>query len=303
MTEPVAQASRTDPPRPARLWLALLAIGVAWGLTGPLAKLAVSTGHHPIGVTFWETLIGATVLGGVLLARRKSFPLDRRHLSFFLTCGLLGTALPNSLSYTAYNHLPVGVIVMVLALVPMATLALSVPLGVDRLDCQRLFGLALGGAAVMFIVLPEASLPERGQAAWVALPVIVSLSYAGENVIIATRRPQDCDGLTLMCGLSWGAVILLTPPLIATDAWFDITRLGPAEQAVITIAALHLGAYFGFIWLIGQAGPVFAAQVGHVVTGSGVILGILIYSERHSPWVWAALALVISGLSLVKPRQ
>jgi drug/metabolite transporter (DMT)-like permease len=161
----------------------------------------------------------------------------------------------------------------------------------------------MGAVAVGLIVLPDASLPEPGQAAWVALPVIVSLAYAAENIYIATARPAGVDALTILCGLFWGALIQLTPFVLASGAWFDITRLGPPEQAIIAISVLHIGAYFGFIWLIGQAGPVFASQVGYVVTASGVILGMLIYAERHSPWIWAALALMFGGLALVKPKR
>jgi drug/metabolite transporter (DMT)-like permease len=106
----------------------------------------------------------------------------------------------------------------------------------------------------------------------------------------------------VICGLSWGALALLTPAVIAADAWVDITRFGPPEQAVIAISFVHMAAYFGFIWLIGRAGPIFASQVGYVVTGSGVVLGMIVYGERHSPWVWAALALMFAGLALVKPR-
>ncbi len=297
MTQPTAEH------RPALLWLALVVIGIGWGITGPLAKLAVSTGNHPIGVTFWNTVIGTVVLTAVLLASGRRLPLGRRHLVFFLICGFLGTALPNSLSYTAYQHLPIGIISIVIALVPMATLLLALPLGIERPDFRRLTGLGLGAVAVGLIVAPEASLPEPGQAAWVALPVIVSLAYAGENVYIAAARPAGVDALTILCGLFWGALILLTPVLLASGAWFDITRLGPPEQAVFAITALHMGAYFGFIWLIGQAGPVFAAQVAYVVTGSGVILGMIVYAERHSPWIWAALALMFAGLALVKPKR
>jgi drug/metabolite transporter (DMT)-like permease len=272
-------------------------------MTGPFSKLAVSTGNHPIGVAFWSTAIGAVALTAVLLARGRRLPLDRRHLVFFLVCGLLGTALPNSLSYTAYRHLPVGVMSIVMALGPMATLLLALPLGLERPEPWRLAGLGLGALAVLLIALPEASLPEPGQAVWVALPVIVALSYASENIYLAAARPPGIDALTILCGLSWGALILLTPVALVSDAWFDITRLGPPEQAIFANAALHLCAYFGFIWLIGQAGPVFASQVGYVVTGSGVVLGMLIYGERHSAWIWAALALMFAGLALVKPKQ
>jgi len=285
------------------LWLVLLLIGLGWGATGPFSKLAVSTGNHPIGVTFWNTAIGAVGLTSILLATGRRLPYDRRHLIFFLVCGFLGTALPNSLSYTAYQHLPIGVTVMVIALVPMATMLIALPLGIERLDPLRVVGLGLGTLAVLLIALPETSLPEPGQAIWVALPVIVSLAYAGENIYISTRKPPDCGALTVICGLSWGALILLTPAVVVADAWVDITRFGPPEQAIIAISFVHMGAYFGFIWLIGQAGPIFASQVGYVVTASGVVLGMAVYGERHSPWVWAALALMLAGLALVKPRQ
>ena len=302
MTQPTAAPDPTAH-RPALLWLALIVIGIGWGVTGPLSKLAVSTGNHPIGLAFWETTIGAVVLTAVMLARGRRLPLDRRYLVFFLVCGLLGTALPSSLSYTAYRHLPIGVMAIVLALVPMPTLLLALPLGLERPDPWRLAGLGLGAVAVLLIVAPEASLPEPGQAAWVALPVIVSLAYAGENIFIATARPPGIDALTVLCGLFWGALILVTPAMLAAGAWFDITRLGLPELAIVAIAGLHICAYFGFVWLIGQAGPVFASQVAYVVTGSGVVLGMLIYGERHSPWIWAALALMFAGLALVRPKR
>ncbi len=303
MTRPASPAPNPAKHRPALLWLALIVIGIGWGITGPFSKLAVSTGNHPIGVTFWNTVIGAVVLTAVLLLSGRRLPLDRRHLVFFLICGLLGTALPNSLSYTAYRHLPIGVMSIIIALVPMATLLLALPLGIERRDPRRLAGLGLGAVAVGLIVLPEAGLPDPGQAAWVALPVIVSLAYAAENIYIATARPAGCGALTVVCGLSWGALILLAPTVVAADAWVDITRFDPPELAIFVISALHMGAYFGFIWLIGQAGPVFASQVAHVVTGSGVILGMIVYAERYSPWIWAALALMFAGLALVKPKR
>ena len=303
MTHPADLTTDQTAPRPALLWLVLLAIGLGWGATGPFSKLAVSTGNHPIGVTFWNTAIGAVGLTSILLATGRRLPYDRRHLIFFIVCGFLGTALPNSLSYTAYQHLPIGMNVMVIALVPMATMLIALPLGIERLDPLRVVGLGLGTLAVLLIALPETSLPEPGQAIWVALPVIVSLAYAGENIYISTRKPPDCGALTVICGLSWGALILLTPAVVVADAWVDITRFGPPEQAIIAISFVHMGAYFGFIWLIGQAGPIFASQVGYVVTASGVVLGMAVYGERHSPWVWAALALMLAGLALVKPRQ
>ena len=180
---------------------------------------------------------------------------------------------------------------------------MSLPLRIERLDVRRLLGLGFGVAAVLLIALPETSLPAPDQVAWVVLPVVVSLSYAAEIVYIAGAKPPGCSVLETMCGLLWGAIFLLTPAVVVSDAWVDITRFGPPEQAIIAVSVLHMGAYFGFIWLIGKAGPVFASQVGYIATGSGGLLRLIVYSERHSPWVWTALALMFAGLTLVKPRR
>lgn len=303
MTLRAPETDEKDERSPRFLWLGLWAIGIAWGLTGPLSKLAVSTGNHPIGVSFWDSLLSAVILSAVLVARRQPIALSRRHAAFYLTCAVLGTALPNVLSYTAYQHLPVGVMAMILSTVPMMTLAISLPIGVERATQRRVVGLGIGVVAVMMIYLPGTSLPHPELAIWVLLPVLVALSYAVENVVIARFRPSDLDSITIICALSWGGTLLLLPPMIYTNAWFNITVFGPPEQAVVGNALLHVGAYVGFVWTIGCAGPVFAAQVGYIVTGTGVILGMIVYGERHSLWVWGALALIVFGLSLVKPQR
>lgn len=288
--------------QPFRLWLALVSIGMCWGAAGPLSKLAMSTGHHPIGVAFWNVTLGACLTTTALLLTRGRLPLSRRHLFFFSCCGLLGRALPSSLNYAAFAHLPVGVVVMINATTPMMTFLIALMIQIETIDVRRLVGLGLGTTAVMLIVLPGTSLPSPEQAAWVVLPVVVSLCYAGESVYIAKARPPDCDALTTMCGITWGAFIALAPAVTAWDAWPHAEMIGPPEIAIAAGAVLHLGAYFGFVWLIGRAGPVFATQVGYIVTGTGVVLGIIVYGERHAAWVWLALALIFAGLALVSKR-
>ena len=79
---------------------------------------------------------------------------------------------------------------------------------------------------------------------------------------------------------------------------FDVSEL-----ALIAMTFAHILAYGGFVWLIGRAGPVFAAQVAYVVTLTGVFLGIVILGEVHSTWVWLSLVLMMAGLALVQPRE
>lgn len=295
--------SAAAPTRDLAAWIVLFICGLSWGVTGPLSKLAVSTGHHPVAITFWSVLIAAVVFS-IVMALRGGWPkLTGLTVVFFLGCGFLGTAFPNSLSYEAYRHLPVGVNVMILSLVPMATLLIALPLGVERLDMRRALGLALGVAAVALITLPSTSLPSPETAIYVALPVMVAISYAAENVWIARLQPKGMSTIVVMWGLSIGGLLLLAPVVFSLGILFDITALGPPEMAVIASSIVHICAYFGFVWMINRSGPVFASQVGYIVTATGVLLGMAFYGERHSIWVWAALALMMIGLSLVRPEE
>lgn len=288
---------------PAGLWLALVLIGAAWGSTQLLSKIVMNAGHPPLGVAVVAALLAGVLTTALLLASGRRLPLARRHLVFYAVCGLTGTALPNVLSYTGMRELPVGIMAIVISVVPIMTFLGALLLGVERSEPRRVLGLACGMAAVLLLVLPKASLPDPEDAAWVILPVLVGLSYTVENLYIAGNQPREVDPLQTLCGLVWAALLMLLPAAAATGAWMRIGTPGTVELALLLMTCLHLCAYGGFVWLIGRGGPVFAAQVGYVVTLSGVLLGMAVLGERHSAWVWLALALMLTGLALVRPRR
>ena len=283
-------------------WLALLAIGLGWGTTQLLSKIIVNAGHHPVGITLTGTALGAVIVTAALVSSGRRLPLGRPHLIFYGICGLLGTALPNSVGYLAYQHLPVGVVSILMAMVPMMTLLGALVIGLERLEIVRLLGLALGGGAVLLLVLPRSSLPEPDKAVWIVLPVITVLAYSAENLYIARARRSDLDAMQVLCGLFWGALVLLVPSAALFDGWMALGRFDRAEIALIVTTVLHIGAYGGFVWLIDRAGPVFAAQVGYVVTLTGIFLGMAVLGETNSIWIWLSLVAMLTGLTLVRPR-
>lgn len=283
-------------------WLALVTIGIGWGSTLLLSKIIVSAGHHPLGITLTGTALGTVMVTGILVVTGRRLPLRHADLVFYGICGLVGTALPNSVSYVAYEHLPVGVISILMAMVPMMTLLGALAIGLERLEPIRILGLALGGGAVLLLVVPESSLPDPDKAVWIILPVISVLSYSTENLYIARARRADLEPLQVLCGLFWGALVLLLPVTAALDGWMPLGRFDAAEFALYATTCLHIGAYGGFVWLIGRAGPVFAAQVGYVVTLTGVFLGMIVLGETNSGWFWFSLVAMLTGLTLVRPR-
>jgi drug/metabolite transporter (DMT)-like permease len=99
-----------------------------------------------------------------------------------------------------------------------------------------------------------------------------------------------------------GAVMAL-PLAVLSGQWFDpFADWGRAETALVASSIAHALAYATYVWLAAQAGAVFAAQTGYIVTGTGVIWAMLLLGERFSPFVWAALGVMMLGLFLVQPR-
>jgi drug/metabolite transporter (DMT)-like permease len=292
-------------PRPAapRLaaWGALICVGLAWGFTQILGKTAASTGHASVSLAFWQTILGSAFFLAVMRLTGRRLPLTRRHLTFYAVCGLTGTALPHAVSYLTIRHLPVGVQSIVFATIPMATLAIAALAGQERPTLRRVLGLGMGFLGVAALVGPQASLPGPDDAFWALLLLAAVASYSFEAVYVARARPADLDPVQVMAGLTLGALALLAPAAAVGGVWAPPASFGAAEAALAAAAMLHVMAYLGLVWLIGVAGPVFASQLSYVVTATGVLSGMVLLGERHGPWVWAALALMAAGLTLVRP--
>ncbi|MEL6196854.1 MAG: EamA family transporter, partial [Pseudomonadota bacterium] len=138
---------------------------------------------------------------------------------------------------------------------------------------------------------------------FVLLPLVSATCYALENIVIAKFRPPGVDALQIGCGLLWAAVIMLAPIVLIGGFETMPQRLDSATVQLFAVTVFNIIAYLGFVWLIGHGGPVFASQVGYIVTATGVLSGIIFLGERHGLTLWLAMALLFAGVALVSPRR
>ena len=282
----------------------LLGSGLAWGSTQTLGKIAVSTGHQQFGLIFWQLAIGAVFLGLITLIQRKSVPLSRATLGFSVVIAVIGTIIPNSAFYYAVAHLPAGIMSIIISTVPLLSFPIALAIGMDRFSLPRLVGLLCGLAGVALIALPQASLPEIGMAAFIPIALIGPLFYACESNLVGRYGTAGMDPLQAMFLTSAVGTVLALPLALGSGQWINpVARFGPPEMALVASSLVHALAYTGYLWLAARAGAVFAAQTGYIVTATGVIWAIVVLDERYSGWVWAALVLMLFGLSLVQPRE
>lgn len=287
--------------KPLRLTALLVAMGAGWGLSQPLTKIAVSTGLPTLGLLAWQLIIGAVLLCGLIVLRGGRIPMAPRNLAFYAAIALIGSILPNSASYQAARYLPSGIISILLSTVPMIAFPVALAMGLERFRPRRLLGLVFGLVGVLLITLPEASLPERALMIFIPLALIAPVFYGVEGNFVAKFGTGGVDAITLIAGASVVGAVLVTPVALATGNWVapDWTL---AHGALLAAALLHAVVYVGYVWVVGQAGSVFAAQVSYLVTGFGVLWAVLLLGERFAPTVWAAMAVMFVGLALVQPR-
>ncbi len=288
----------------AGLLLILVVLGAGWGATQPLAKIAVSGGYQPLGLVFWQLVIGAVILGVITHLRGHRLPLGPAQIRLYAVIALVGTVLPNSASYAAIARLPSGLISVLLSLVPMFAFAIALTMRIDRFSLARLGGLCCGLVGVLLIVGPEASLPERAMVAFIPLALIAPFFYALESNIVAKWGTAGVGPIRLLYGASLAGVLISFPLAVASGQFIDPRPpWGVEDAALVASAMIHAFVYTVYVWLVGRAGAVFAAQVSYLVTGFGVLWAMLILGERYSGWVWAALLVMLAGLFLVQPRR
>jgi len=282
----------------------LVLLGAGWGMIQPLAKIAVSEGYRHFGLIFWQFVIGAAVMSVLTVIRGRGLPFGARQIRFYIIIALIGTLIPNATSYEAVRHLPAGIISILMSLMPMFAFPIALAFGIDRFNWWRLAGLALGLVGVSLLIVPDTSLPDAAMVAFIPLAIIAPLFYGLEGNVVAKWGTAGCDPIQVLLGASVVGAILTAPLAIYTGQWIDPRPpWGAPDAALVLSSVIHVIAYSTYVWLLGRAGSVFAAQTAYLVTVFGVFWAMLILSESYSAWIWAALGLIFAGLFLVQPRR
>ena len=280
----------------------LLFMGIAWGLALSLAKIAGNHGGHPIGMAHWQVCVSGGMLLALAILTGRPPPLRRAVVGFGFVCGTAGVAFPALAMFWAIAHLPAGVVAIAFAAMPLFTYMLSVLFRVEQTERRRFFGVVIGLAAMALLILPKDALPAPGLAPWVLLALSASVGMAFENVFAGGFRPPDASSLQLSCARQLGAVAVLTPIALSTGTLLPIFEPWGALQWASTGTGVLSGmAYTILLYVIRKAGPVFASQTAYMITLAGVAWGLLLFDERHSIYIWLALALTLFAVSLVKP--
>ena len=133
-------------------WFSLLALTVMWGSSFLFTKIAVSALAMETVVST-RLVMAALILVPLMLGLSRRLPRGRRLWLFFVLIALVGNLLPFSLITWGQRSIDSGLAGILMAVMPLATLALAhlfVP--GERLTPYRIGGFLLGFAGVVVLI-------------------------------------------------------------------------------------------------------------------------------------------------------
>ncbi|WP_370401906.1 DMT family transporter [Sulfitobacter sp. JB4-11] len=281
----------------------LVLMGAGWGATQPLTKISVSTGYGHFGLVFWQLALGTALMGVICLLRGLPLPLHGRALRLYVILAMIGTILPNSISYQAAVHLPSGIMSLLLSMIPMFAFVIALGLGNDSFQWRRVAGLGIGLVGVLIIILPAVDLGQAVPVFWAAAYLVTAVFYAFEGNYIARWGTEGLGPFQVMLGASLVGMIGIAPVTVISGQFIRPDLPLPLPQiALVAGSVIHVFVYATYVWLAGRAGAVFTVQVSYMVTAFGLLWAWLILGEAYAPTLWVALAAIFTGMYLVQPR-
>lgn len=285
-------------------WVLLVLMGLAWGLSFSLARIAAVGGVHPFGISFWESALAGGLLTILVIATGFRYGRTKQTLLLYVATGLLGMIIPSVGFFYAAAHISAGLLSISAAAVPILTFLASAVIGIEKFERRRVAGLILGALSIILLVAPTESLPDPQQLPWVLVAFASSAAYAALSITLALWKPAGGGTLASTGGMFCAAGLMMAPLAAATSSlgvfqtpWTEVSL------SLLGLGILNAFAYAAFFRLVEQAGPVFTSQTGNLVTLFGVGWGILIFGDRHSTWVWLSLVTMMIALALVRPKH
>jgi len=235
-----------------------------------------------------------------MIGQHAKVPRDPKSWVMGLILGVFGLALPFFLIGWGEQRVESGLAAILMAVMPIVTVAMAhfFTHG-DRINWQKLIGIALGFFGVVVLVGPEAVKGLGGQI-WHQLAIAGAAVCYAINVIITRNLPAHGTligraVMVMMCGaiISVPMAILVDGPYAiinaSTESLWIAFYLGVLPTGLATIIYFHLVEVRGasFFSFVNYLNPVF-----------GLIWGALLLSEVIKLEALFALGVILLGVAI-----
>jgi len=269
---------------------------VIWGIPYLFIRVAVHE-MSPAVLVFSRTLVGAALLLPIAFARGEVVAVLARWRPVLLFAAL-EIAIPWVSLSTAEQHISSSLAGLLIAAVPLVTMAASPLLGIkEHLGPLNLAGLGVGLAGVAAIVgfdfQTSGVVPLLEMAA-----VVVGYSVA-PVILVRYLSGVPSMGVTAVAL----AVVALAYAPVAAFTWPHAMPSTGALLAVLVLALVCTAlGFLGFFALIGEVGAVRSTVITYINPAVAAVLGIAVLRESFTLGMGIGFVLVLIGSVLATRR-
>jgi drug/metabolite transporter (DMT)-like permease len=271
-------------------------ICLIWGSSFILMKKA-GLAFGPLGVGAWRVLAGGLTLAVLWWMVGKRWPMDRGHVVPLLLLAAGGYAVPYVVQPYLVGRHGSAFVGMLVSLVPLLTIAVSVPMLSVVPTWRQVVGV-VGGLGFMMVLFGDGLRREVG--VWeVGLAVAIPLAYAVSNTYVK-KRFAGVSPLALSMAAMLLSAGMLVPVALGREGVVVGEDFGLAMVSLVVLGVVATGlAMYMFYRLIHDHGPLYAGMVAYAIPAVAVMWGWL-DGERLS-WVQVgALAGIFAMVWLVQ---
>lgn len=281
-----------------------LALGALLWSGNFVAGRALRGQIDPLTLNFLRWSIAFALLAPFVW-RRADFAVLRREWRLILALGATGLGAFHTLVYMALQTTTAINALLILSLVPGATLLGSSLFWREPPSRWQIGGslVSVAGAIVLITRGDITDVLARGLTPgdlWMLLGVFIWAGYS----LLMRRRPADLPPDVAMTG-SAAAAVMLMAPILALLTPTPLAALRPLSVLLaISYIAIFASAIGFLLWSYGVArlGPARAGQFIHLMPIFGAVLAFIVLGEVPTAVQIAGALLVLSGLAIFERR-
>lgn len=296
--------------RRAGVYALLLFVVTAWGGSFVAARMLLApsapsaTALSPTMLAAVRFLLAAALLAPALVRQhRRVRRITRRDLLLFLALGQLSISVYFWLQYTGVRLTNAGIAsVLVVGLIPLATLLVARVALREPLGWRRALALALGLVGVG-VVVSQSGLRLQTQGGFLLGALCLAadaLCFAVYTTLIRgvrTRYPP----LTITAGMTFGGALGLVLLALVTGGWASLTALSPIQWLAIAYLGVVCSvlAYLAYNYALARIEASRAAVWIYLEPPVAVALGALLLGEPVTLPMVAGGLVIVASLYLV----
>lgn len=283
-------------------WTPLAVATLGWGSAAVLTRALLNAGVSTFVVVPMRFTIALAILIVVSRFWRRFRTSDHRHWARGLVLGAVALAIPNTFFTMGLVDLPVSLGGLLVALIPVATVAgAHFLVDGERFNPRSIPGLVVSLIGTGVLVGLGGEVAGVGNL-WRGVGLsLIAVIFAGVGGALTRRYALAVggDGLVIPQFAAASAICLVAMPFFNTT---PLSSIAPAGWwALIALGAVATAIPFSAFLLAAEVNPASRlAVVGYVVPVIAVVLAVLFLDETITTAVIVGAILIIGGVILTE---